>query len=88
MGTPPKYHRSHTPDNGLHYSKQLMLVILLSLNETNIKIFKNLFIYFNWRIITFQYCDGFAIFQHESAIDTYVTPILKPPPSKQMNDCL
>ena len=26
-----------------------------------------LFIYFNWRLITLQYCIGFAIHQHESA---------------------
>ena len=25
------------------------------------------FIYFNWRLITLQYCIGFAIHQHESA---------------------
>ena len=27
-------------------------------------IFKNLFIYFNWRLITLQYCSGFAIHWH------------------------
>ena len=27
------------------------------------------FIYFNWRLITLQYCIGFAIHQHESATD-------------------
>ena len=26
------------------------------------------FIYFNWRLITLQYCIGFAIHQHESAM--------------------
>ena len=26
------------------------------------------FIYFNWRLITLQYCIGFAIHQHESAV--------------------
>ena len=30
-------------------------------------IFKNLFIYFNWRLITLQYCGGFAIHRHEPA---------------------
>ena len=30
-------------------------------------IFKYKFIYFNWRLITLQYCIGFAIHQHESA---------------------
>ena len=29
--------------------------------------FKYKFIYFNWRLITLQYCIGFAIHQHESA---------------------
>ena len=31
-------------------------------------------IYFNWRIITLQYCDGFAIHQHRSAIGIHVSP--------------
>ena len=39
-------------------------------------------IYFNWRVITLQYCDGLAIHQHESAMGTHVSPpILKPPSS-------
>ena len=39
------------------------------------------FICFNWRLITLQYCIGFAIHQHESATDIHVVPILKPPPT-------
>ena len=31
--------------------------------------------------LTLQYCIGFAIYQHESATDIHVFPILNPPPS-------
>ena len=34
--------------------------------------FKFKFIYFNWRLITLQYCIGFAVHQHESAKGVHV----------------
>jgi len=42
-------------------------------------------VYFNWKIITLQYYDGFAIRQQESAIGIHVSPPHRhhpePPPS-------
>ena len=39
------------------------------------------FVHFNWRLITLQYCSGFAIHCHESAMDVHVSPFLNSPPT-------
>ena len=49
------------------YNIQLLFLWKCFKNTAFYFIFKYKFIYFNWRLITLQYCTGGAIHQHESA---------------------
>ena len=56
----------------------LFRLVILSFQGVSIFFFKFKFIYFNWRLITLQYCIGFVIHQHASATGIHVVPILNP----------
>ena len=67
--------------NFLKKNKEIIVVILFFFFlkvKWLIYLFKFKLIYFNWRLITLQYCIGFAIHQHESSRCTHV-PNPEPP---------
>ena len=49
-----------------HLAARCILTSVLLLHSF-LCVYFNKFIYFNWRLITLQYCIGFSIHQHESA---------------------
>ena len=69
--------------NGYRAHKKFCCCFFLSLFYWRIVdlFFKFKFIYFNWRLITLQYCIGFAIHQHKSAMGIHMFPILNPAPT-------
>ena len=69
------------PMKGTSLSGFSSFIFVSMLSDEFLFIFIYLFIYITWRLITLQYCSGFVIHWHESAMDLHVFPILIPPPT-------
>ena len=62
-------------NNGLSLA---FLSLISQIFYSGLFFFKFKFIYFTWRLITLQYCIGFAIHQHEPATGVHMLHILNP----------